>query len=127
MAAGTVTIAETTYRATKKVVFTWTAGTVAEDGTASGTTTNAYDGEVIGLTTIPGTGGDAPTDNYDITVSDADGHDVLLGAGKDRDTANTEHVARASLAGVCGTKLTFAVAAAGTSKKGVCIVYIQTR
>jgi hypothetical protein len=124
MAAGTVTITEVGYRPTKKIVFAWTAGTVAEAGTASGTTTADFWGECVGLTTIPGTGGDAPDDNYNVTITDVHGHDVLLGAGLLRDTANTEHVTRASLACCAGSLLTINVTAAGSANKGTAILYL---
>lgn len=68
MAAGTVTITETTHTSVKKIKFAWTSGTGGEGGTASGTTTSAYDGKVELLTTDPGS--TAPTDNYDITITD---------------------------------------------------------
>ena len=45
-------------------------------------------GRLLFLETNPGA--TAPTDNYDITIEDADGHDVLEGVGANRDTANTE-------------------------------------
>lgn len=125
MAAGTVTITETTHPTVKKIMFAWTSGTAAEDGTASGTTVAPFDGEILGFTTIPGAGGDQPTNLYDITIKDAAGHDVLLGAGADRSNAVTQHVARASLAGVAGSPLTIDVAAAGTTKKGTAILYLR--
>lgn len=106
----------------KKLVFAWTSDA---SGDASIETTKPYEGEILGLTTIPAGGGAAPTDNYDVTLLDADGHNVLLGAGADRDTANTEHVARASLAAVCRSKLTLVVANAGNAKQGTAIVYIR--
>lgn len=123
--AGTVTTTENTHRSVKKVVFAWTSGTLAESGTAAATTTQAYDGQVIGLTTIPGTGGDAPSLNYDVTVADADGHDVLIGAGLNRSDTATEHVASASLAGVAGSTLTLSVSGAGDANKGTVIVFIR--
>jgi hypothetical protein len=42
------------------------------------------------MATVPGS--PAPTDNYDITIEDVDGIDVLGGAGMNRDTANAERV-----------------------------------
>lgn len=117
-----VTITPKTYSSVRKVIFVWVSAT---DGTATATTTPGFDGEIIGLTTIPAGGGSAPTDNYDVTLLDADGHDVLLGAGADRDTANTEHVTRASLAGVADSKLTLNIANAGSTKGGTVIVYIR--
>lgn len=47
-------------------------------------------GYLLALETDPGA--TAPTDNYDVTLEDANGHDVLEGVGADRDTANTEKV-----------------------------------
>lgn len=38
------------------------------------------------MKTIPGTSGAAPTDNYDITLLDSDGLDILGGAGANRST-----------------------------------------
>jgi hypothetical protein len=126
MAAGTVTITEGAHGASvKKIVFAWVSGNAGQSGTASGTTTKDYDGEIIGLTTIPGAAALAPDDNYDITITDAGGHDVLIGAGMNRDTANTEHVARASLAGVSASLLTINVAAAGDDNAGTCIIYVR--
>lgn len=128
MALGTATVTERTLGTVRKVAWAWTAGNAvvpAQDGACTSATTHGYDGEVIGLTTIPGTGGDTPDDNYDVTITDADGHDVLLGAGMDRDLTNTEHVARASLAGVACSVLTLNVSGAGTSNKGTVVLYIR--
>lgn len=125
MAAGTITITEKAHIGTvRKIVFAWTAGTDADAGTASGTTTAAYDGELLGFTTDPD-GVSVPTDNYDLELLDADSHDVLLGAGANRDSAVVEHVARASLAAVAGSKLTLSVTNAGAGGKGVAVVYIR--
>ena len=44
------------------------------------------------MVTDPGAGATAPSDNYDITIEDVDGVDVLGGAGNNRDAANTERV-----------------------------------
>ncbi|HUW56576.1 MAG TPA: hypothetical protein VMZ92_08065 [Planctomycetota bacterium] len=123
MAGSAMVFTETTFGSVKKIVAAWTSDSVT--GAVSGTTTFPYDGAIIGLTTIPGTVGDAPDDNYGVTITDVGGHDVLLGAGLLRDTANTEHVAGTSLAGVAGSKLTVSVAAAGASKKGTVIVYVR--
>lgn len=122
MAAGTVTTTEVRHGSVKKIVFAWVSGSGGE--AATGSTTYGYDGEVIGLTTIP-SGAAAPTDDYDITVADAGGHDVLLGAGQNRDTVNTEHVARASLAGAADSILTITVTNAGNSKAGTAILYVR--
>lgn len=123
MAAGTATLTEVTHTSARKIVWAWTSGDGAEGGTVTKATANAYDGKIVGLTTDPGA--TAPTDNYDITITDADGHDVLLGAGADRDTANTEHVAEASLGAVAGSVLTLNVTNAGDAKIGTVILWIR--
>lgn len=119
--AGTVTATEAVHGSVKKIAFAWTS---SAGGAADGASTHPFDGKVIGLTTIPD-GVDAPTDNYDVTVKDGDGHDVLLGAGANRDTANTEYVAEASLGAVAASLLTLGVANAGAAKKGTVILYVR--
>jgi len=121
-AAGTVTTTEVTHTSVKKITIAWTS---TAGGVADGSTTAAFDGQLIGLTTIPSGGGTAPSDDYDITVTDADGHDVLLGAGLNRDTANTEHVATGSLGGVAGSRLTLNVSGAGSAKVGTVVLRIR--
>ncbi len=51
-------------------------------------TTRALLGFVVAVQTNPGA--TAPTDNYDVAITNADGVDVLLAAGADRDTTNSE-------------------------------------
>lgn len=123
MAAGTVTITEELLGNVKKITFAWVAGTAGEAGTASGTTTYPYSGNLLKAVTVPGTGGDAPDDNYNVTLKDEDGIDVANGQLLLRDQTNTEWVT-SSLGAVVGDKLTFAVAAAGSANTGTCIAYI---
>lgn len=118
--AGTVVTTEITHTSAKKITFAWTSAS----GAADATTTGAFDGKVVGLTTDPDSGA-APDDNYDVVVNDADGHDVLLGAGANRDTANTEHVAEANLGAVAGSKLTLGITNAGNAKEGVVVLWIR--
>jgi hypothetical protein len=123
MAAGTVTITETTHTSVKKIKVAWVSGSGGE--AAAGTTTVAYDGKLELLTTVPSGGGTAPSDNYDVAVTDSDSVDVLAGAGADRDTANTEQVVAASLGAVAGSKLTITVTNAGNSKQGTAYLYVR--
>lgn len=126
MAAGTVTITETTHTVVKKIKFAWSSGTSGGDaGNATGTTTAAYDGKLELLTTIPSGGGTAPDDNYDIAITDSDSVNVLAGGGADRDTANTEQVLGTSLGAVAGSKLTFTVTNAGNGKAGTAYLYVR--
>lgn len=125
MAAGTATLTEISHTSTKKVVWEWTSGTVGEGGTVAKTTTKVFDGKIVGLATIPGSAGTQPTNLYDITITDAQGHDVLLGAGANRSNAATEYVAETSVAGVAGSKLTLNVANAGDAKTGTVVLFIR--
>jgi uncharacterized protein (DUF342 family) len=123
---GVVTITEETFNTVKKIKFEWTSENGGADaGKASKTTTKVYTGEIIRLVTIPAAAGDAPTDDYDITINDEDGTDVLMGAGANRDTANTEQVLATSLGCVAYDKLTINVSNAGNAKKGAAIIYIR--
>lgn len=106
----------------RKIKFAWTS---AADGTATETTTNAYTGEIIRLVTIPGTAGVQPTDQYDITITDEDGVDVLAAAGANRSNANIEQVAASSLGVVANDKLTINVSNAGNAKSGTAIIYVK--
>jgi len=75
-----------------KITFTCTAD--ASDGSFPATATNAANTAFITgkyllkATTNPGA--TAPTDNYDITLTDADGVDLMGGTLANRDTANSE-------------------------------------
>lgn len=122
-----VTITEETHGSVKKIAFAWTS---IADGSAGGVgdggrTTLAYNGEVVRLVTVPAGGGSAPTDNYDVTVTDEDGTDVLMGAGANRDTAVTEQVLASSLGVVANDRLTLTVANAGDTKAGTVYLYLR--
>ena len=124
--AATVTLTEETFGPIKKITWAWTAHTDGKVAvaTAGAETTGTYDGEIIRLVTVPD-GTDAPDDNYDVFVYDEDDTDVLMGAGADRDTANTEQVLASSLGCVAYDKLTLYVENAAASNKGTVILYIR--
>lgn len=131
MAAGTVTVTEQKHTSVRVTVIDWVSGTDGDAGTATGTF--EVDGEILKVVTNPGA--TAPTDDYDITLVDDDGHDVAEGTLGNRDTANTEVVypfkeltltdtANAVIYPLAhsGT-LTFTLANAGAAKVGSCKVY----
>lgn len=120
--AGVVTVVEELVGSVKKVSWAWTS---TSGGAADGQTVASYNGAIERLVTVPAGGGSAPTDNYDITITDEDGVDVLMGAGADRDTANTEQVNASSLGVVANDRLTLNVAAAGNAKSGTVHLYIR--
>ena len=117
--AGTVTVTETSLVHIHKIKWTWTS---SAGGAADLVTAGSYAGRVIALVTDPGS--TAPDDNYDITITDAEGYDVMQGAGANRDTANTE-TAVPTAESVAFGPLTLNVSAAGAAKVGVAILYIQ--
>jgi len=87
-AAGTVTQTSTNVsKDVTQLTYTWTAD--ASDGSVPATSSEqSYDGYVVLVVTDPGS--TAPTDNYDITLTDGDGVDIMGGTLANRDTANTE-------------------------------------
>lgn len=115
----TVTEAQAPDGQRHKIQWTWLSHT---DGSASLVTPHQFHGEVLALVTDPGA--TAPTDNYDITITDADGYDVLQGAGANRDTANTETAVPPAKSIAFGA-LTLNITNAGDSKVGVVTLYIQ--
>ena len=117
--AGTVVITEVSHGSVKKITFAWTS----DSGAADATTAKAYSGKLLGVTTDPDA--TAPDDNYDVEVQDADGDDLLLGAGANRDTLNTEFIKEADLGAVAGSALTLAVTNAGDAKLGEVHVWLR--
>ena len=107
----------------KKIVWDWLC---TDAGIVVSETTGAYTGEIIRLITDPDAAGDAPTDNYNVTITDEDGYDVLMGGGLLRDTANTEQVLASSLGCCYNSKLELNIADAGDANKGIVILYIKT-
>jgi hypothetical protein len=119
--AGTVTVTEERYGSLKKIAFAWTS---SAGGAADGSTSGAYNGVVERLVTVP-SGSAAPTDDYDLTIVDEDGVDVLMGAGANRDAANTEQVLASSLGVVANDTLTVHVTNAGNAKQGTVYLYLR--
>ena len=84
--AGTVAIEHKAFGAVRRVRCTCVAD--AADASIPDTVLPRIEGRLIAIETNPGA--TAPTDNYDVSVTDAEGHDVLEGVGANRDTATTE-------------------------------------
>lgn len=117
--AGTVTVEESGFCGIRKIKWSWTSD---GSGDADLITDKSYFGEVIALVTDPGA--TAPTDNYDITITDVEGYDVMQGAGANRHTSNTQTAVPTAKSVAFGT-LTLNVSNAGNSKVGTAILYIQ--
>lgn len=78
---------------------------------------------------VPGSGGSQPTDLYDVTVLDADGVDVIRGAG-----ANLSNAAASAATPITSVALRYFVEAgaltltvtnAGNAKSGTVILYVR--
>lgn len=121
----------------RKVIAAFTT----DDATGSvNGTTEKISGELIKIVTDPGAA--APTDNWDVVLTDEEGvdlsvhlSDVAIAALIARDTANTEETylpledeagtARVSLWPVVCDKLTITVNNAGNAKTGQIILYYR--
>ena len=123
MAGSAMTFTEITHETVKLIKAEWTA----DDATASvsGTTTAYFSGKILGLTTVPGTGGTQPDDNYDVAATDGNSIDVLMSGGANRDETNAEHVLSASLGAVVASQLTIAITNAGNSNTGEVYIFIR--
>ena len=83
-------------------------------------------GRVIRFDTDPDGGAVAPDDNYDATLLDTSGVDVLQGQGANRDTANVESVLFSVPMWHDGRrKLDLNISGAGAANSGVLVVWIQ--
>jgi len=113
----------------RKVICTWTSASDVASGDVR------LVGTLVKATTNPGSA--APTDNYDITLTDEDGVDVLANCQSslaNRDTTTSEEVyflvkdaaplAQSIHPVVCNT-ITVSVAAAGDAKNGVINLYLR--
>lgn len=118
--AGSCTVTDYTAFALKKVKFEWTADAVGN--VTVGTSAADYFGKVLTLVTIPGT--PAAQDNYDITIKDADGYDVLQGNGSNLGNSTIQYRALGLSSAVFGN-LTLNVSAAGNATQGTAILYID--
>lgn len=85
--AGTITLtSHKSFGTVRRLVVDWVAD--AADGTVPSLLLPVIEGTLLALETNPGA--TAPTDNYDVAVTDGEGVDRLHGAGANRDAANTE-------------------------------------
>ena len=135
MAGSAMTFTYEKFGPIKKVIVDWTSDDTT--GAVTGTTANKIIGKLIKAITDPGA--TAPTDNYDIDVTDEEGANVLTPCQStlaNRDTTNTEQVyfllldaagtpLAQSLHPVVADKLTIAVSNAGNSKNGQLILFIE--
>lgn len=123
---GTCTLTENRSWGVSQIIFTWTSGTGGDAGLVTKTTVNKYTGQIIGCAQVPGTGGDQPTNAYDMTIVDSNSVDVLFGLGADiSNAANSYKQTKDGLGAVYNDTLTLSISNAGDTKKGVTILFIK--
>lgn len=121
MAAGTITLVETTSFSVKCISFAWTSDA---SGNVNGIPTlKAYDGAVIACVTVPAGGGAAPS-AYTIQILDANGVDVLSQAGTARSTTLQETL-KAPLGVAANSPLSLVIAGAGNAKQGTVYLFLR--
>lgn len=120
-AAGTVTVTTASGGAGRtKYSMAWTASNPG--GAVSANAVTVKGGSLYALEIVPGTAGDQPTDQYDLTLLDDQGVDVLNGAGANlSNSAGSIIVFDPPLPFAPGT-LTPTIANAGNGKKGTLIL-----
>ena len=113
---------------TTKYAIAWTSDA---SGGVSANTVAVKTGRLHQVKFIPAGGGNAPTDLYDVTLLDADGVDLLFGAGTDRFTATSNFAAprigsgvNTGLVFIEGGNVTPTITNAGNVKQGTLVLYI---
>ena len=118
--------------AMRRVTVTWTSDDTT--GAVSGTSTEEFSGLFWGITTDPGA--TAPTDAYDVCVTDETGLELLGGTagasstdgnGMNRDTTNTEFAQANPYPIPIDGPITVTITAAGNSKVGTIYMWVERR
>ena len=98
------------------------AWTSDSSGNVGGSTFPIKTGRLLQSKFIPGV--TAPTDQYDVTLIDADGADLLLGAGANQSATVPAFVAPANPVMIIGGNVTPTIANAGNAKGGTLNLYV---
>lgn len=83
-------------------------------------------GRLVQVKYVPDGGGTAPTNLYDVTITDADGADILQGDGADKSATVADFTTFLTTAiRTDGGSYTLNVAAAGNAKGGLIYLYVE--
>lgn len=119
MTAQVVTIAERRTGVVREIIFDWLS---TDGGAVSSTTSNSYDGTIEAVLIVPDTGGTAPDDLFDITLTDGV-NDLLFDQGLNlSNAANTAILT--NLGSIASKFVTLTVSNAGDANGGIVYVYI---
>jgi len=120
--AGTITTSEELFGTIKKIAYDWLTDA---SGDASATATTAsFSGQILRVECVPDSGGTAPSDQYDITLTTADSIDVLYGQGANLSNASTVVIV-SDLGVIANDTLSLTVANGGNAKGGTVYVYLR--
>jgi len=132
-AVGSIDITYEEIKTIKKVILDWTSS--SDTGAVSGVLTKPLAGIIDRVTFVPDSGDTQPSNQYDVTLEDEEGIDVLGGQGADlSNAAASSTVGGVPLKdGTTTTTVPFAisgtlelkVAAAGNSNGGQVILYLR--
>ena len=127
--AGSITFTESRSRTVQSVSMLWVSSAA---GAVSGIASPQISGEILRAVFSPGAAGLQPTDQYDVTLLDGDGFDVLAGKGANRSNVNKEQVTPLTGDGVTTNQrisvdgtLELQVANAGNAKSGTLTIYFR--
>ncbi len=121
--AQVVTKTETRHTSVKRIYWDWLC---TDLGVVTSATTNGYDGVLERAIFVPDAAGTQPTNAYDVTITDADGVDVLAGLGADLSNSATVVKKHSDgLGAVAGSVLTLNISNAGNAKGGITILYLR--
>lgn len=129
---GTVAVIDQNIGVVSMIKYSWVTGNGAQADVAPATASSEqYNGQIVEFVSSPDSTAQ-PDDDFDITITDNNSLDVLLGNGMNLDEATTEYV----INGVVGTStkflgwvansaLTLNVTNAGTEKTGRVYLFIR--
>lgn len=87
--AGSLTSTHQEHRTVRKLSLTWTSD---GSGDVNGNASPVFSGEILKVTFEPGSGGNQPSDLYDVVLNDEEGVDLLQGLGANLSNGNTTSV-----------------------------------
>jgi len=124
--AGSITVTTSKVGGLTKYSVAWLSDA---SGVVSANTFNVIAGELQQVTFIPDSGGTQPSDLYDMTLTDADGVDILSGGGANLSNATTTKIVpaistyfRRTLAAGAYTPV---LANAGNAKGGTVVLLVR--
>lgn len=120
--AGTITVTEEVIKNVTKLTYDWL--TDASGDASITATSKAYSGVILKVVAVPDSGGTAPSDLYDITLTDGASLDVLTGQGTDCPSGSNLVIVD-DLLPVANDTLSLTVANGGNAKGGIVYVYIR--